>query len=125
MKFSPFPRGFARFALLSFVTLSVSAFTWAAAPGAAEKGAASPYEQAVASYIDGATKEVAAFRAQIESVKDPELAKRYISAKEKLTVCEATLEELRTASRSRFDPLKAEYERGRTALLKELEAARK
>jgi Cu/Ag efflux protein CusF len=96
-----------------------------AAPSSAEKGSLSLYDQAVANYIDGASKEVAAFRAQIDAVKDPEMAKRFATAKEKLASCEATLEQLKTAARGRFDPLKAEYERNRTELLKELEVARK
>lgn len=82
-------------------------------------------QQAVAQYIDGATKELDAFRQQISAAAHSNNQQQLSDAKAKLDECDALLRNLKTAGVGQFDPIKKKYEHTRGEMVKSLQAAQK
>lgn len=80
-------------------------------------------QEAVAQYIDGASKELEAYGRQISTAARPENQDQYREAKTKLDECNALVSDLKTADPKHFDGIKAKYERTRGELVKALQAA--
>jgi hypothetical protein len=82
-------------------------------------------QQAVSQYIDGATKELDAYRQQISTAGRPENQQLLGEAKAKLAECDRLVKELKSADPDQFDLLKSSYERTRAEMVKALQAAQK
>ena len=85
------------------------------------------YQKAVKSYVDAATTDLGAVRSGIEAeAKDATSA---VKPREGVTGalerCEKLLADLKKAGPADFDRVKAEYEKARSALGKQLETARR
>lgn len=114
-----------RFALLLSAALPFSLNAASVAPAARPQ---SDYERAVKSYIDAASEQLTAIRADVDlllkDAKDD--AKKPL---EKVSAgfarCDKLLAELKKAGPADFDRVKSEFELTRNKLLKELDAARK
>ena len=94
-----------------------------AADQSAEANAA--WQQAAALYIDGATKELDAYSRQVSAAADAQNRQEWRTAKAKLDECEILVQDLKPANPTRFDRVKAEYERARGELAKALQAVQK
>ena len=90
--------------------------------------AQSAYDQAVKSYVDAATKEVAALRNQADvavgSSPESPVKQRFAKAYSQLDACDKLLTELKRATPADFDKIKARFEQARAAAIKSLDAAR-
>ena len=106
--------------LLLLLTLTLPAATLICAEQTDAEGLR---QQAVSQYIDGATKELAAFGQQIGEAARPDNQQQCSDAKAKLEKCNQLLAELKTADTEHFDLIKANYERTRGELVKALQAA--
>ncbi|HZZ18184.1 MAG TPA: hypothetical protein VFE25_02385 [Opitutaceae bacterium] len=80
-------------------------------------------QQAVSQYIEGATKELAAFDRQITDTARPNNQQQCGEARAKLDECARLLATLKTSDAEHFDLVKASYERARGDLVKALQAA--
>lgn len=91
--------------------------------------APSAYDQAVQSYIDAATKEMAAIRGQADgtvgSAPEDAVKQRFAKVYSQLDECDKLLAELKKATPADFDKIKLRFEQARTTAIKSLEAARK
>lgn len=100
-----------------------------AAAEQASNSASSAYDQAVQSYVDAATKELAAIRSQADGTVgvSPEapVKQRFAKVYSQLDECDKLLADLKKASPADFDKIKLRFEQARTAALKSLDAARK
>jgi hypothetical protein len=89
--------------------------------------AQSAYDQAVQSYVQAATKEVAALRAQADAAvgSSPEIPvkRRFAKAYSQLDECGKLLTELKKAAPADFDRVKARFEQVRGEAIKSLDAA--
>jgi hypothetical protein len=106
--------------LLLLLTLTLPAATLTAAEQTDAEGLR---QQAVSQYIDGATKELAAFGQQIGEAARPENQQQINEARAKLGECSELVADLKTADTEHFDSVKANYERTRGELVKALQAA--
>ncbi|MBC7368733.1 MAG: hypothetical protein H7343_18315 [Undibacterium sp.] len=100
------------------------------APGlfAAGGGQATAYEQAVASYIDGATEQMRAIRAEVDvaTAKAGDAGKRaYAEVYRGLDQCDAMVAQLRVSGPKDFDLIKARFETTRTRMVAALGNVRK
>jgi hypothetical protein len=95
----------------------------AAMLGADQTDAEGLRQQAVSQYIDGATKELAAFSQQIGEAARPDNQQQCGEARAKLEECNELVADLKTADPEHFDLVKANYERTRSELVKALQAA--
>lgn len=86
--------------------------------------AVDPYTAAVRSYVEAATKEVNAIRAELLSNEKLGKKERFASVRSGLETCEELVSRLKSAGQGQFDVIKSEYERSRNELLKKLGAAR-
>jgi hypothetical protein len=84
-----------------------------------------PRQQAVAQYVDGATKELEAYGQQIDAAARPDNQKQLREAKAKLDECSRMLTDLKSADQAHFDIVKGNYERTRGELAKAVQAAQK
>jgi hypothetical protein len=82
-------------------------------------------QQAISQYIDGATKELDAYRSQIDAAARPDNQRQMREAKAKLDESSKLLTELKSADSSRFDVVKASYEHSREDLTKAVQAEQK
>jgi hypothetical protein len=82
-------------------------------------------QQAVAQYIDGATKELEAYGHQISAAARPDNQDQCSEARVKLDECNGLVTDLKTADPEHFDRIKANYERTRGELVKALQAAQR
>lgn len=94
---------------------------------AAPNPAQSAYDQAVQSYVDAATTEMAAIRGQadgaIGAAPEAPLKQRFAKVYSQLDECDKLLAELKKAEPANFDFIKARFEKARAAALKSLDAA--
>ena len=82
-------------------------------------------QQAVSQYIDGATKEVEAYRQQVCAAARPDNQAQLKEANARLDECIRLVADLKSADQAHFDLVKADYERSRSELVKALQAAQK
>jgi hypothetical protein len=82
-------------------------------------------QQAVAQYVDGATKELEAYGQQIDAAARPDNQKMLREAKAKLDECSRMVTDLKSADQAHFDIIKGNYERTRGELAKAVQAAQK
>jgi hypothetical protein len=80
-------------------------------------------QQAVSQYVDGATKEMDAYRHQISAAGRPDNQVPLNEAKAKLAECDKIVAELKSAGPGQFDALKSGYERTRGEMVKALLSA--
>jgi hypothetical protein len=80
-------------------------------------------QQAVSNYVEGATKEMDAYRQQISTAGRPDNQQPLNEAKAKLAECDKLVAELKSAGPGQFDALKSSYERTRGEMVKALLAA--
>ena len=80
-------------------------------------------QQAVSQYVDGATKEMDAYRQQISTAGRTDNQQTLNEAKTKLAECDKLVSELKTAGPGQFDALKSSYEHARGDMIKALQAA--
>jgi hypothetical protein len=81
-------------------------------------------QQAVSQYVDGASRELEAFRQQISAAARPDNQQLRKEANAKLDACKALVENLKTADQAHFDLVKSDYERSRAELEKAVRAFR-
>ena len=90
-------------------------------------GPPSDYTRAVQAYVDAATAQIAAIRAQVDaevgSPPDDAAKKRLAPVYAKLDACDHLLEDLKKATPATFDKVKGRFEEARAAMVKRLEAA--
>jgi hypothetical protein len=79
-------------------------------------------QQAVSRYIDGATKEVDAYRQEIDAAARPDNQQQQSLARNKLNECASLVEALKAADQSHFDVVKVRYERTRSQLVRAVQA---
>ena len=95
----------------------------------APNSAVSPYDKAVQSYVEAATKEMAAIRSQADGAVgvSPEapVKQRFAKVYSQLDECDKLLGDLKKATPADFDKIKLRFEQARTAALKSLDAARR
>ena len=108
---------------VGFLLLLTLALPAAMVRGAEPTDVDSARQQAVSQYIDGATKELAAFNQQISDAVRPGNQQQCGEAKAKLDECTRLVTELKTADPDHFDLVKASYERARGEMVKALQAA--
>lgn len=82
-------------------------------------------QQAVAQYVDGATRELDAYRQQIGAAAHSANQEQLADAKAKLDECDRLVAGLKSADPEQFDRIKATYERTRGEMVKSLQAAQK
>ena len=95
---------------------------------AAGGGQTNAYEQAVASYIDGATRQMRAIRVDADgaAAKAGDSGRQaYAEIFRGLDECDAMMAQLRVAVPRDFDAIKARFEATRERVITALEAARK
>jgi hypothetical protein len=80
-------------------------------------------QQAVAQYIDGATRELDVYRQQISAAVHSANQQQWAEAKAKLDECDRLVSGLKSADPEQFDRIKASYERTRGEMVKSLRAA--
>jgi hypothetical protein len=113
------PASISRWKLLGLLlALSVMPAATAAADEPADAEVAR--QQAVSQYVDGATKEMDAYRQQITTAGRPDNQQPLNEAKTKLAECDKIVSELKTAGPGQFDALKSSYERTRGEMVKAL-----
>jgi hypothetical protein len=98
------------------------------APAVARADSADPdssRQQAVSQYVDGATKELDAYRQQITAAMHSGSNSDLNVAKSKLDDCYALVASLKTADSRHFDFIKADYERTRGEMERALAAGQK
>ena len=98
------------------------------APVLARADAADPdstRQQAVSQYVDGATKELDAYRQQITAAAHSGSNTELSEAKSKLDDCYGLVASLKTADASHFDLIKSDYERTRGEMVRALQAGQK
>jgi hypothetical protein len=83
------------------------------------------HQKAVSQYIDGATKEMDAYRQQVEAAVRPDNQQLVSEAKSKLGECDKLVASLKEADSDHFDVVKADYERSRAELVRALQAEQK
>jgi hypothetical protein len=82
-------------------------------------------QQAVSQYVDGATRELDAYRQQITAAVHSGSNSELSEAKAKLDDCYALVASLKTADSSHFDTIKSDYERTRGEMVRALQAGQK
>jgi uncharacterized membrane-anchored protein YhcB (DUF1043 family) len=98
------------------------------APALARADSADPdvsRQQAVSQYVDGATKELDAYRQQITAATHAGSNAELNEAKAKLDDCYALVASLKTADSNHFDLIKSDYERTRGEMVRALQAGQK
>jgi hypothetical protein len=89
----------------------------------------SAYDQAVQSYVQAATEQMAAIRTQVDTEvgQAPQDAgkQRFAPVYRQLDECDRLLVELKKAQPADFDRIKAHFEETRAVALKAIDAARK
>jgi hypothetical protein len=80
---------------------------------------------AVSQYVDGATKELDAYRQQITAATHSGSNSELNEAKAKLDDCYALVASLKTADSNHFDLIKSDYERTRGEMVRALQAGQK
>ena len=111
---------------VKFAVLLLALMPLATPAAKAAQDPKSEYARAVASYVEGATNEVTAYRNNLEAslkAATDEQKKRLAPASAKLAECEKVVARLKEAGPSSFDTLKAEYEKKRAELVKALHAS--
>jgi hypothetical protein len=83
------------------------------------------HQQAVSQYIDGATKEMDAYRQQVNAAVRSDNQQRVDDAKSKLEEGDRLVASLKAADSGHFDAVKADYEHNRAELVKALQAEQK
>ena len=84
----------------------------------------SPYQQAVNDYVTAATKEIDAYGQKIQTATKTDANRAlYSDAKSQLDECSQLLIQLKSADSTRFDTLKAEFEKARGKLVDSVAAA--
>jgi len=82
-------------------------------------------QQAVSQYIDGAIRELDAYRRQVSDAARPDNQQLWNEAKAKLDECNRLVTNLKSADQEHFDRIKAAYERARDELTRALRAAQR
>ena len=82
-------------------------------------------QQAVPSYEKGATRELEAYRQQLNALARPDNQQQLRDAKAKLDECSSLVADLKTTDQAHFDLVKESYERARSELVKALQATQK
>jgi len=106
---------------VKFAVLLLALMPFATRAATAAPDAKSEYAKAVASYVEGATNEISAFRKDLEAslkVATEDKKKHLSAATAKLTECEKVVARLKEAGPSSFDTIKAEYEKKRAEFVK-------
>jgi hypothetical protein len=80
-------------------------------------------QQAVSEYIDGATRELDAYRQKIGAVARPGNEQQVSEAKANFDECDRLLTDLKSADPEHFDLIKAAYENARAEMVKAIQAA--
>jgi hypothetical protein len=83
------------------------------------------HQKAVSEYIDGATKEMDAYRQQVVAAVRPDNRQLVSDAKSKLEECDKLVASLKAADSDHFDAIKADYEHNRADLVRALQAEQK
>jgi hypothetical protein len=83
------------------------------------------HQKAVSAYIDGATKEMDAYRQQVVAAVRPDNQQLASDAKSKLEECDKLVANLKAADSDHFDAIKADYEHNRADLVRALQAEQK
>jgi hypothetical protein len=107
--------------------LAVSLFG-APALFAADSGQQSSYEQAVESYIDGATQQLRAIRTEVDAAvaKAGDTGRQtYAEVYRGLDQCDAMVARLRVAGTRDFDPIKTRFEETRAQMIATLDTFKK
>lgn len=91
--------------------------------------AQSAYDQAVQSYVEAATTEMAAIRGQADgalgATPEAPVKQRFAKVYSQLDECDKLLAELKKADQASFDLIKARFEKARAAALKSLDDAQR
>ncbi|HEX2855715.1 MAG TPA: hypothetical protein VHO24_20940 [Opitutaceae bacterium] len=116
-----------RLALLLSAALPLASL--AASSTASVSSPQSDYDRAVKSYIDAASEQLTAVRAEVDllvaGAKDDSAKERLEKVAAGFARCDKVLAELKKAGPADFDRIKSEFELTRNKLLKELDSARK